>query len=51
MMLVRHPERFYFGYELEANVLPTPNRILPPEVDGHVINPYPYLVEWYLGRL
>ena len=36
--------------ELDLEVLPTPNRYLPAEVEGHVINPYPYLVEWYLGQ-
>lgn len=49
MMMLRHPQEFYFAYELEPEVLPTPNRVLQPEVEGHVINPYPYLVEWYLG--
>jgi murein DD-endopeptidase MepM/ murein hydrolase activator NlpD len=48
MMILKHPEKFYFAYELDPEVLPTPNRLLQPEVEGHVINPYPYLVEWYL---
>jgi murein DD-endopeptidase MepM/ murein hydrolase activator NlpD len=51
MMILRHPEKFYFAYGPEPEVLTTPNRFLQPEVDGHVINPYPFLVEWYLGHL
>jgi murein DD-endopeptidase MepM/ murein hydrolase activator NlpD len=47
LMLLRHPQAFRFAYELEPEVLPTPNRFLQAEVEGHVINPYPYLVEWY----
>jgi murein DD-endopeptidase MepM/ murein hydrolase activator NlpD len=50
MMILNHPERFCFAYEREPGVLVTPNRFLQPEVEGHVINPYPYLVEWYLGH-
>jgi murein DD-endopeptidase MepM/ murein hydrolase activator NlpD len=49
MMLLKHPERFYFAYEVEPEVLQTPNRFLPAEVEGFVINPYPFLVEWYLA--
>jgi hypothetical protein len=47
MMILRHPEAFYFAYALEPKVLPTPNRFLQAEVEGYAINPYPYLVEWY----
>ena len=49
VMVLRHPEKFCFAFELEPEVLPTPNRFLPPETEGYVVNPYPYLVEWYLG--
>jgi murein DD-endopeptidase MepM/ murein hydrolase activator NlpD len=49
MLILKHPGRFYFAYELEPEVLETPNRFLPPDVEGHVINPYPFLVEWYLA--
>ncbi len=49
MMILRHPERFFFAYGLEPDVLSTPNRYLQPEVEGHIVNPYPYLVEWYEG--
>ncbi len=49
IMILRHPEKFRFAFELEPEVLPTPNRILPPETEGFVVNPYPYLVEWYLN--
>ena len=45
MVLAGDPERFTFFNENEPEYLPTPNRVLPPEVAGHVINPYPYLVE------
>jgi murein DD-endopeptidase MepM/ murein hydrolase activator NlpD len=51
MMVLKHPERFTFAYALEPEVLPTPNRYLQAAVEGHAINPYPYLVEWYLERL
>ena len=50
MLVMKHPERFTFAFETEPEVLPTPNRILPTEVEGFVVNPYPYLVEWYEGR-
>jgi murein DD-endopeptidase MepM/ murein hydrolase activator NlpD len=50
MMLLRHPEKFCFAYGPEPEVLTTPNRFLQPEVDGYAINPYPFLVEWYLGH-
>ena len=45
--ILQNSEAFYFAYALEPEVLPTPNRYLQAEVEGHVINPYPYLVEWY----
>ena len=47
MMVLRHPRAFSFAYEPEPDVLPTPNRVLQAELEGHAINPYPYLVEWY----
>lgn len=47
MLVMRHPERFRFTFEVEPDVLPTPNRFLPEDVEGYVVNPYPYLVEWY----
>jgi murein DD-endopeptidase MepM/ murein hydrolase activator NlpD len=50
MMLLQRPEKFSFAYALDPGVLPTPNRLLQPEVEGHVVNPYPYLVEWYLAE-
>lgn len=50
MMILKRPESFSFAYEIDPDVLPTPNRLLQPEVQGHVINPYPYLVEWYLHQ-
>ena len=49
ILILRHPERFRFAFELEPDVLPTPNRVLPPETEGCAVNPYPYLVEWYLS--
>ena len=48
-MILRHPEKFRFAFELELDVLPTPNRVLLPETEGYAVNPYPYLVEWYLN--
>jgi murein DD-endopeptidase MepM/ murein hydrolase activator NlpD len=48
MMLLKHPENFYFSYEMEPGELP--KRYLPAEVEGFVINPYPYLVEWHLAE-
>jgi len=48
IMILRHPEKFRFAFELEPEVLPTPNRVLPPETEGYAVNPYPYLVEWYM---
>ena len=48
VMVLRHPEKFRFAFELEPEVLPTPNRVLPPETEGYAVNPYPYLVEWYM---
>jgi len=47
VLVIRHPGRFRFAFALEPEVLPTPNRILSADTDGHVVNPYPYLVEWY----
>ena len=49
ILMLRHPERFRFAFELEPDVLPTPNRVLLPETEGYAVNPYPYLVEWYLN--
>jgi hypothetical protein len=49
MVLARHPEKFTFRNETEPEYLPTPNRVLPVEVEGHIVNPYPYLVDWYGG--
>ena len=49
IMILRHPEKFRFAFELEPDVLPTPNRVLLPETGGYAVNPYPYLVEWYLN--
>ena len=49
ILMLRHPERFRFAFELEPDVLPTPNRMLLPETEGYAVNPYPYLVEWYLN--
>ena len=49
IMVLRHPEEFRFAFELEPDVLPTPNRVLPPETEGNAVNPYPYLVKWYLN--
>ncbi len=49
VMVLRHPEKFRFTFEVEPEVLPTPNRILLTETEGYVVNPYPYLVEWYMG--
>ena len=48
MMILKHPEKFYFAYEPDPSVLPTPNRLLQGAVEGYAVNPYPYLVEWYL---
>ena len=48
IMILRHPEKFRFAFALELEVLPTPNRVLLPETEGYVVNPYPYLVAWYL---
>ena len=48
IMMLRHPEEFRFAFALEPDVLPTPNRMLPPATEGFAVNPYPYLVEWYL---
>jgi murein DD-endopeptidase MepM/ murein hydrolase activator NlpD len=50
MMVLKRPEKFFFAYELDPETLPTPNRMLQPEVEGHVIDPYPYMVEWSLSR-
>jgi murein DD-endopeptidase MepM/ murein hydrolase activator NlpD len=50
VMILRHPEQFTFGFELEPEVLPTPNRVLQPNLEGFVVNPYPYLVEWYIDN-
>lgn len=49
IMVLRHLEEFRFAFELEPVVLPTPNRVLLSETEGHAVNPYPYLVEWYLN--
>lgn len=48
VMILRHPEKFTFGFELEPEVLPTPNRVLQSDSKRFVVNPYPYLVEWYI---
>ncbi len=48
VMVLRYPQEFRFAFGVEPEVLPTPNRVLPPETEGYVVNPYPYLVEWYL---
>ena len=47
--MLRHPEDFRFAFALEPDVLPTPNRVLPAATEGFAVNPYPYLVEWYLN--
>lgn len=49
MMVLQQPERFRFTFEIEQDVLPTPNRFLPEKLRGFVVNPYPYMVEWYGG--
>lgn len=43
---MKDPEAFRFAFQMEPEVLPTPNRFLPPECGGYVVNPYPYLMEW-----
>jgi murein DD-endopeptidase MepM/ murein hydrolase activator NlpD len=50
MFLLAHPERFRFTFALEPDLpsLATPNRYLEPETQGFAVNPYPYLVDWYL---
>lgn len=50
MMIMEFPEKFRFSYAPEPAVLPTPNRYLLDEVEGFAVNPYPYLVEWYLEQ-
>ena len=47
MLVMRHPERFRFAFEMEPDLLPTPNRVLPADAEGFVVNPYPYLVRWF----
>lgn len=47
MLVMRYPERFTFAFAPQPDTLPTPNRYLPEEVEGYVVNPYPYLVQWY----
>ena len=37
----------HLAFETEPEVLPTPNRVLAKDVEGFVVNPYPYLVDWY----
>lgn len=49
VMVLKRPRAFTFAYELEPDVLPTPNRFLQPELGGYAVDPYPYLVEWYLA--
>lgn len=50
VMVLRHPENYHFAFKLEPEIKPTPNRALPPEAKGYAVNPYPYLVEWYLNE-
>lgn len=50
MLVVKRPHNFSFTFELEPDVMPVPNMILAKEPEGYVVNPYPYLMEWYLSQ-
>jgi murein DD-endopeptidase MepM/ murein hydrolase activator NlpD len=50
MIACGYPERFRFTFEPHPPEQPSAIRLLPAEAEGFVINPYPYLREWFAAE-
>ncbi|MBD3315361.1 MAG: peptidoglycan DD-metalloendopeptidase family protein [Chitinivibrionales bacterium] len=50
MLACRRPENFRFAFERKPSEQSTPIRLLPDDAEGFVVNPFPYLCEWFQAQ-